>query len=494
VSLRARLDAGEPLRALLVKMPAPGEVELAGHAGFDVVILDTEHGPASGSLLEHHLRAADAARVPALVRVPGSPTPQPPDSAAIQAALDAGAQGVVVPHVSSPETAQAVAAAARYPPRGTRGFALTTRAGRYATTALNAHLAGADARTLVLVQIEDREAVGRAHEILSVDGIDGVLIGTGDLSLSLGHPGESGHPAVGAAVDEILHAAAAAGRHAAMVLGDPAQIAGAESRGVTLSVLVDTQLVRDAFTRATARRARPAPPAAEPVLFLPGMLGTAELWGPVIAGLCADGRVRRIGAEIRVARIDLDDTVAEMAASVLATAPARFGLAGHSLGAIVALEIVRRAPERVARLALLNASARPGSGEQLAAWTAQRERIAAGEFPALCDEFAATNAPNGPPELLATLRRMAGAVGARGFDRQLAAQASRPDARAGLAAIACPTVVLSGAEDRVCPPVLQEELTDGIPPAELVRLDGCGHMSPLQAPERVGAVLAGWLA
>src|SRR5690348_10268232 len=126
--MQRRLAAGEPLTGLIVKMPAPAQVEAAGHAGFDFVLLDTEHGPGDGLALEEHLRAA---AIPVLVRV------RSPD--AILGALDAGAAGVVVPHVLDPAGAEAAVAAAHYPPRGRRGIALSTRAGGYGTVSLDEH-------------------------------------------------------------------------------------------------------------------------------------------------------------------------------------------------------------------------------------------------------------------------------------------------------------------------------------------------------------------
>src|SRR5262249_25362626 len=151
-----------------------------------------------------------------------------------------------------------------------------------------------------------------------------------------------------------------------------------------------------------------------------------------------------------------DDSVGEMAATVLAAAPERFALAGHSLGAIVALEVVRQAPGRVTRLALLNASARPASEEQLAVWEAMRER----EVNDVVRGFVEVN--GGPPEVVAG---MAGQVGRRGLLRQLAAQATRPDSRPSLGSIRVPTLVVTGGDDQVCPRSLQEELVAGIPGA-----------------------------
>lgn len=195
--LAARLRAGEGLAGVILKMPAPALVEVAGHVGFDMIVLDTEHGPSGGGILEHHLRAAAAARIPAVVRVAAN------DPAYILQALDGGAAGVIIPHVDSAEQAAAAARAAHYPPFGCRGFALSTRAGSYGTTGVLDHLRAAEQNTLVIAQIEDRVAVPHIQAITATPRLDAVWVGPSDLSLSLGHPGQPGHPEVAAAIDQI---------------------------------------------------------------------------------------------------------------------------------------------------------------------------------------------------------------------------------------------------------------------------------------------------
>jgi pimeloyl-ACP methyl ester carboxylesterase len=175
-----------------------------------------------------------------------------------------------------------------------------------------------------------------------------------------------------------------------------------------------------------------------------------------------------------------------MAATVLAAAPERFALAGHSLGAIVALEIIRQAPRRVTRLALLNASARPADDAQLKMWAGMRDR----EFATVVRAFAEANARDGTHE---RVESMAHAVGPRGMRRQLAAQATRPDSRPALRDIVVPTLVLTGAEDRICPRPLQEELAAGISGARHAVVEGAGHMAALDQPEDVAAHLKTWL-
>ena len=184
---------------------------------------------------------------------------------------------------------------------------------------------------------------------------------------------------------------------------------------------VSTNLIRDAFRAGRRGHARGGSRAArEPLVLLPGMLGDASLWDEVAPSLTE----RR---PVRMARIDLDDSIAGMAATVLASAPERFALAGHSLGAIVALEVMRQAPRRVTRLALLNASARPADEAQLEAWASDARRR-------VRDRRADVRArPTRATGRLARVEAMAHAVGPRGLRRQLAAQATRPDSRPALA-------------------------------------------------------------
>ena len=196
-TLKERLHAGEPLIGCFVMLPSPSVVELVGYSGFDFAILDQEHGPAGRDTLENQIRAAEASGIEAIVRVPLGTLDQ------IQHALDSGAGGIIVPHVMTAEGASAIARAAHYPPAGRRGIATTARAGRHGTVALADHLQRAASRTLVIPQIEDREALDHVAAIASTPGIDAIFIGPADLSMSLGQPGNPTHPDVVRAVEGI---------------------------------------------------------------------------------------------------------------------------------------------------------------------------------------------------------------------------------------------------------------------------------------------------
>jgi 4-hydroxy-2-oxoheptanedioate aldolase len=203
--LASLLTQKHPLVGVIMKMNSPANIELSGHLGFDLVIIDTEHGIGGGADLDHHLRAADAAAVPAIVRVSTL------NRTEIQHALDGGAAGVVVPQVESVQTATQAVRLSHYPPFGDRGLATSTRAGHQGTVVTATHLRAARENTVVVVQIESRAGVANADTILSVDGVSAVWIGLSDLSLDLSHWGEYDHPVVAEAIDAILQAADRAG-------------------------------------------------------------------------------------------------------------------------------------------------------------------------------------------------------------------------------------------------------------------------------------------
>ena len=190
------------------------------------------------------------------------------------------------------------------------------------------------------------------------------------------------------------------------------------------------------------------------------------------------------------------DTIAGLAAQVLETAPARFALIGLSMGGYVAFEILRRAPERVTRLALLDTQARADS----ATASARRHQLMAlaeqgafrGVTPRLLPLFIHPDRLQ-DAELCATVQAMAEDTGKEGFLRQQTAILGRPDSRPGLPAIACPTLILAGRDDAVTPPKLQLEMATLIPDATLVLIPRCGHLAPLERPEAVTRQLLAWL-
>ncbi|MEO8127465.1 MAG: aldolase/citrate lyase family protein [Bryobacteraceae bacterium] len=187
---------------IFCELPTPASVEIIAAAGWDFVIIDCEHAPITAQMLPDFIRASDAARIPAIVRVPEN------NAAAIQHALDAGASGVQIPQISSVEAARAAVSAARFHPTGQRGFNPFVRAARYSAEAVPDFLKRSNNDITVVLQIESSEGVRVVDHILEIPGIDVLFIGPYDLSQSLGIPGHTSDPRVYAAGQEIVAKAA----------------------------------------------------------------------------------------------------------------------------------------------------------------------------------------------------------------------------------------------------------------------------------------------
>jgi 4-hydroxy-2-oxoheptanedioate aldolase len=204
-SLRERLHDGPTVFGTWVNTPSPELVETLGDVGFDCVFLDLEHGEYGADALPALLRAVRASRCSGVVR---SSHVAPHE---IAAALDAGADAVLAPGVSSAEEAAAIVSAAHYPPVGTRGAAPMTRAAGYGTTPFPAYRERVEAAVVVGAQIEGPAGIAALDAILAVEHLDLAFIGPFDLSQHLGVPGETGHPAVVDAMRDIVGRADAAG-------------------------------------------------------------------------------------------------------------------------------------------------------------------------------------------------------------------------------------------------------------------------------------------
>lgn len=249
---------------------------------------------------------------------------------------------------------------------------------------------------------------------------------------------------------------------------------------------------------ANARRwSRPAPTAPvpdpfrpDPLVLLPGMNCSPRLWSTVSRAL--DGR--RCVAGIAYGNLDAA-SVDGCVDSLLASLPPRFALAGLSLGGIVAMALVRRAPHRVTRLCLMSTNPHGPTPAQRQAWAAQRAALAAGRTAReLQHDLLPVLLHRRTPALDARALTMADEVGTAALDRQLAAQGTRVDERPGLERVRVPTLVLAAARDRLCPVARHEEMHALIPGSRLVVLDGTGHLAPLEDPDGVGGALTGWLA
>ena len=227
-----------------------------------------------------------------------------------------------------------------------------------------------------------------------------------------------------------------------------------------------------------------------PIVLVPGLLCSAEVFAPQVAALWPYGPVT-VTSRLECA------TVPEMAAAILATAPPRFALAGISMGGYICFEIMRQAPDRVIKLALLDTSARSDTPEEVTRRRATIAQARTGDFEALLTQvFNAILHPKHQND--SALReinvRMGLTVGVDGLARQMEAAISRIDSRPSLPAISVPTLVLVGDRDPLTPPNLAEEIAAAISDARLVVAPECGHASTLEQPGAVNRALIEWIA
>ena len=232
-------------------------------------------------------------------------------------------------------------------------------------------------------------------------------------------------------------------------------------------------------------------PVRETIILLSGLLCDACVW---------EHQVQHLGRTYDVWVPDLRhfDSIATMARHVLDGAPERFSLAGHSMGARVALETVRMAPARVERLALLDTGihpVRPGEAERRQALIALGERegmeaLARVWLPPMVSKGRLDSDPELSERLHAMVRRMSAEI----HRNHISALLGRPDAAAGLAAVCGPTLVGVGSEDAWSPPAQHEDIAAALPGSHYRVFEGSGHMAPMEAPEAVTEALTQWMA
>jgi 2-keto-3-deoxy-L-rhamnonate aldolase RhmA len=241
---RAALARGDgPALGTWVKIPATEVVELVALAGFDFVVIDLEHSPIDLESAFRLIGTALHTGVSPIVRVadlhPGL----------VQRLLDAGAEGVMFPHVDTVEQAEAAVAAVRFPPRGTRGVGATSRAGAWGATPLAEYLRHGQEEVVLIAQIESATGVWNAREIASVDGVDALLVGAADLSVS------EGRAPTDPAVTTLIAAAVESGRAAGVPVGNAGGATAASVQAAVDTGFTFTMLSNDATLLGTAARA-----------------------------------------------------------------------------------------------------------------------------------------------------------------------------------------------------------------------------------------------
>ena len=229
--------------------------------------------------------------------------------------------------------------------------------------------------------------------------------------------------------------------------------------------------------------------SAEPIVFLPGMMCDARLFAPQLDSLSRE-------RAIMVAPMTLGERIEEIASNVLMSAPAKFALAGLSMGGIVAMEVIRRAPDRVTRLCLMDTNPMSETPQRAAEREPQIVGAKSGRLAEIMrDEMKPNYLAPGPyrTEILALVMDMAEGLGPEVFVRQSRALQRRRDQQSTLRKIKCPTLVLCGEQDTLCPPKRHEFMAELIPYAQLCVIRDAGHLPTLEQPEVVIQVMREWL-
>ncbi|HSW58720.1 MAG TPA: aldolase/citrate lyase family protein [Dehalococcoidales bacterium] len=204
-NFKTRLREGQTVIGPFMKFSYPGLVEIFGNAGFDFVIIDTEHGPQGAETVETLVRAAELVGITPVVRVRRN------EPSLISQALDLGAEGLLVPQVTSEQDALDVVKAAKFEPEGGRGVCCYVRAAAYSHENKFDYFKRANANNVTIIMIEGRQGIDNLDQIIKVPGVDVIFIGPYDLSQSLGLPGQVDHPLVIEKMREVAEKAQKAG-------------------------------------------------------------------------------------------------------------------------------------------------------------------------------------------------------------------------------------------------------------------------------------------
>jgi len=201
-------------------------------------------------------------------------------------------------------------------------------------------------------------------------------------------------------------------------------------------------------------------------------------------------------ADIQIADTTSDNSMAGIAARLLAEAPPRFALAGLSMGGMICMEVMRQAPERVERLALLDTNAMADSPERAAVRRRMAEQGSHGDIPSLVEDFLDLLVPperRADAALVGAIRAMMEEVAETALGQQIAALLDRPDSRPDMSSYDLPVLLICGRLDKLTPLEWHEEMAGLIPDARLAVIEDCAHMSTMEQPQAVTALLRDWL-
>lgn len=250
----ALADRNGPALGTWVKMPAMEVMELVALAGFDFAVIDLEHSPIDLETAYQLIGTALYTGVSPIVRIPGH------DPGVAQRVLDAGAEGIMVPHVDTVEQARAAVSAVRFPPLGARGVGSTSRAGAWGGRSREDYLRFGQQEVVLIAQIESAVGVGNAGAIAAVEGVDALLVGVADLSVS------EGKADTDPAIADLVASAVGQGRAAGIPVGNAGGASVASVRAAVDTGFTFTMLSNDASLFGAAAKA--AVEAARTVTFI----------------------------------------------------------------------------------------------------------------------------------------------------------------------------------------------------------------------------------
>jgi len=240
--LLEKLHSGQAVLGTWIMMPSPLSVDIIASTGVDFVIIDREHGPISFETAQEMAMACESRGVSPVMRVGDI------ERSFIQNALDVGMHGIQVPNVDTQQNAKDVVKFAKYPPMGDRGFSPFTRAGNYSIHNSTTLTQNANQNTLVILNIEGKDAIQNFDEILMVENADVYFVGLFDLSKALGMPGEVSHPKVIEALEEIIAKTEAAGKFVGTIATNQEKMQLFLQMGVKYMVyLVDCEILRSGY-------------------------------------------------------------------------------------------------------------------------------------------------------------------------------------------------------------------------------------------------------
>jgi len=227
-SLRERILNGEVVYGLFYKLNSPDVAEMVGNAGFDFIIVDTEHSNFSTYDVSNIIRAADSTGMSTVVRIFAATEED------VLHALDSGADGVQIPSITSVEVARKACTGTKYFPEGTRGLSMTQRSAMYgAWNKEESYFSYSNRNSLVVAHVENKEMAEKVEQLCDIPQIDVLFVGPGDLSQSMGKPGKLDDPEVVAVIEKVFKIALAKGKKVGIYCGNPAAVKKYTAMGAT---------------------------------------------------------------------------------------------------------------------------------------------------------------------------------------------------------------------------------------------------------------------